>query len=74
VDILAVEAAGFRRCDFRHKITAEVLVKDAIRCGKEGKDLGCAFLFFIPVPAGRHFSESAEFRGISGFRRNTRRN
>jgi len=30
--------------------------------------------FSIPVPAGRHFSESAEFRGISGFRRNTRLN
>jgi hypothetical protein len=35
--------------------------------------LGCAFLS-IPVPAGCHFSESAEFRGISGFRRNTRWN
>ena len=30
--------------------------------------------FSIPVPAGRHFLESAEFRSISGFRRNTRRN
>ena len=28
--------------------------------------------FSIPVPAGCHFSESVEFRGISGFRRNTR--
>jgi len=30
--------------------------------------------FCIPVPAGRHFSESTEFCSISRFRRNTRRN
>ena len=41
----AVEAAGFRRCDFRRKITAEVLVNDAIRCGKEGKDVGDEVVF-----------------------------
>ena len=29
--------------------------------------------FCIPVPAGPHFSESAEFRGISPILRNTRR-
>jgi len=41
----AVEAAGFRRCDFRRKITAEVLVNDAIRRGKEGKDVGDEVVF-----------------------------
>ena len=39
-DLEAVEAAGFRRCDFRREITAEVLVNDAFRHGKEGKDVG----------------------------------
>ena len=35
----AVEASGFRRCDFRREIAAEVLVDDAIRCCEEGKDV-----------------------------------
>ena len=44
VDVLdgnleAVEASGFRLCDFRRKIAAEVLVDDAIRCCEEGKDV-----------------------------------
>ncbi len=45
VDVLngyleAIEASGFRRCDLRRKVAAEVLVDDAIRCSKEGKDMG----------------------------------
>ncbi len=45
VDVLdsylkAVEASGFRRCDLRRKVAAEVLVDDAIRCSEEGKDVG----------------------------------
>ena len=43
----AVEAAGFRRCDFRHKTTAEVLINNAIRCGEEGKDVGDEVLFAV---------------------------
>ncbi len=45
VDVLngyleAVEASGFRQCDLRREVAAEVLVDDAIRCSKEGKDMG----------------------------------
>ncbi len=45
VDVLnsyleAVEASGFRRCDLRCKVAAEVLVDNAIRCSKEGEDVG----------------------------------
>ena len=29
-DLEAVEASGFRRCDFRRKIAAEVLVDNAL--------------------------------------------
>jgi len=52
VDILnsnleAVEVAGFRRCDFRREITAEVLVNDAVRCRKEGKDVGDEVVFVV---------------------------
>jgi len=52
VDILnsklkAVEAAGFRRCDFRRETTAEVLINDAIRRGEEGKDVGDEVLFVV---------------------------
>jgi hypothetical protein len=36
-NLKAVEAAGFRRCDFRRKIAAKVLGDDAIRCREEGK-------------------------------------
>ncbi len=43
----AVEAAGLRQCDFCRKITAEVLVSDAIRCSKEGKDLGDEVAFVV---------------------------
>ena len=43
----AVEAAGFSRCDFRREITAEVLVNDAIRRGKEGKDMGDEVVFVV---------------------------
>ena len=39
-NLKAIEAAGFRRCDFRRKIAAEVLVDDAVRCSEEGKDVG----------------------------------
>jgi hypothetical protein len=44
VDVLegnlkAIEAAGFRRCDFRRKIAAKVIVDNAIRCREEGKDV-----------------------------------
>jgi hypothetical protein len=38
-NLKAVEASGFRRCDFCCKITAKVLVDDAIRCREEGKDM-----------------------------------
>jgi len=52
VDILnsnleAIEAAGFRRCDFRRKITAEVLLNDAIRRGEEGKDVRDEVVFVV---------------------------
>jgi len=52
VDILnsnleAVEAADFRRCDFRRKITAEVLVNDAIRHDEEDKDVGDEVAFGV---------------------------
>ena len=43
----AIEAADFRRCDFRRKITAEVLINNAIRCGKEGKDVGDKMAFVV---------------------------
>ena len=43
----AIKAAGFRRCDFRRKITAEVLLNDAIRCGEEGKDVGDEVAFVV---------------------------
>ena len=43
----AIEAAGFRRCDFRREITAEVLVNDAIRRGEEGKDVGDEVAFVV---------------------------
>ena len=43
----AIEAVGFRRCDFRREIVAEVLVTDAIRCGKEGKDVGDEVAFIV---------------------------
>ena len=38
-NLKAVEAAGFsfRRCDFRRKIAAKVIVDNAIRCREEGK-------------------------------------
>ena len=38
-NLKAVEASGFRRCDFSHKIAAKVLIDDAIRCREEGKDV-----------------------------------
>ena len=43
----AVEAMDFRRCDFHREITAEVLVNNAIRCGKEGKDVGDEMAFVV---------------------------
>ena len=43
----AVEASGFRRCDLRRKIAAEVLIDDAIRCSKEGKHVGDEVAFFV---------------------------
>ena len=58
VDVLngyleAVEASGFRRCDLRRKVAAEVLVDNAIQCSKEGKDVGDEVAFVgsetIPV-------------------------
>ncbi len=36
----AVEASGFRRCDLRRKVAAEVLVDNAIQCSEEGEDMG----------------------------------
>ncbi len=36
----AVEASGFRLCDLRREIAAEVLVDDAILCCEEGKHVG----------------------------------
>ena len=52
VDVLnsyleAVEVSGFRRCDLRRKIAAEVLVDDAIRCSKEGKHVGVEVAFIV---------------------------
>ena len=41
----AVEASGFRRCDLRRKVAAEVLVDNAIRCSEEGKDVGDEVVF-----------------------------
>ncbi len=58
VDVLngylkAVEASGFRQCDLRREVAAEVLVDDAIRCNKEGKDMGDEVVFvgseMVPV-------------------------
>ncbi len=43
----AIEAAGFRRCDFRREITAEVLLNDAIRRGEEGKDVRDEVVFIV---------------------------
>ncbi len=43
----AVEASGFRRCDLRRKIAAEVLVDDAIRCSEEGKHMGDEVAFIV---------------------------
>ena len=38
-NLKAIEALGFRRCDFRRKIVAKVLVDAAIQCHEEGKDV-----------------------------------
>ena len=48
----AVEASGFRQCDLRREAAAEVLADDAIRCSKEGKDMGdeVAFVGIEMVP------------------------
>jgi hypothetical protein len=46
-DLEAVEASGFRRCDFRRKIAAEILVEDAVRCSKEGKHMGDEVEFVV---------------------------
>ena len=43
----AVEATGFRQCDFRREITDEVLVDDAIRRSEEGKDVGDEVAFVV---------------------------
>ena len=43
----AVEASGFRQCDFHCKITAEILVNYAVRCGKEGKNMGDEVAFIV---------------------------
>ncbi len=42
-----VEASGFRRCDLRRKIAAEVLVDNAIRCSEEGNDVGDEVAFIV---------------------------
>ena len=58
VDVLgsylkAVEASGFRRCDLRREVAAEVLVDDAIQCSEEVKDMGDEVTFvgseMVPV-------------------------
>ncbi len=46
-NLKAVEASGFRRCDFRRKIAAEVLVDNAVRCSKEGKNVGDEVAFVV---------------------------
>ena len=43
----AIEAVGFRRCDFRCEITPEVLINNAIRHDKEGKDVGDEVAFVV---------------------------
>ena len=46
-NLKAVEAAGFRRCDFRCKVAAEVLVDDAVRCSEESKHVGDEVAFIV---------------------------
>ena len=46
-NLKAVEASGFRRCDFCCKIAAEVLVDDAVQCSKEGKNVGDEVAFVV---------------------------
>ena len=46
-DLEAAEASGFRRCDFRCKIAAEILVDDAVRCSEEGKHVGDEVEFVV---------------------------
>ncbi len=36
-NLKAIEALGFRQCDLRRKVAAEVFIDNAIRCSKEGK-------------------------------------
>ena len=43
----AVEASGFRGCDFCCKIAAKVLVDDAIRCSKVSKHMGDEVAFVV---------------------------
>ena len=43
----AVEASGFRRCDFRCKIIAEILINNVVRCGGEGKNMGDEVAFIV---------------------------
>ena len=50
VDVLdsyleAVEATGFRGCDLRREVAAEVPIDDAIRCSKGGEDVGDEVVF-----------------------------
>jgi hypothetical protein len=51
-DLEAVEASGFRRCDFGCKVATEVFVDDAIGGRKEGKNMQDEVVFRCrePVP------------------------
>ena len=46
-NLKAVEASGFRRCDFHCKIAAKVLIDDAIQCSEERKHVGDEVVFII---------------------------
>ena len=35
----AVEASGFRQCDFGHEVVTKLFVDDAIRGRREGKNM-----------------------------------
>ena len=61
----AVEASGFRRCDLRRKVAAEVFVDDAIRCSEEGEDVGDE-VAFIGVEAGPICGVSLEVNLFGG--------
>ncbi len=70
VDVLdsylkAVEASGFRRCDLRRKVAAEVLVDDAIRCSEEGEEMGDE-VAFVGIEMGSICGVSLEVNLFGG--------